>query len=464
MSEEPLDEATAWEPWEYEVIPEALSAMVYVHEIKTSGEPVPVWTYASYGLEDVGQPEVILTLRRRADEAIEDVPPEPLNFFKGIYKLASQGKLVAPGGYTHFRGDGFLSFHGVLYGQASALGMELAPGTLAAILVSEDELQAAKLFGNTRILGRLAKQVRHYPQPLWSDRDRPRLEVAEIMESSLLARIARLGVPGIRATADGKRLTLRIDPAAADRLLAELDELPSDLPFALLLEVDPEAQGCLIWEGPSQQQPTAVAPAGSPGKALCACFLLVAPGQDTDLWRTMEDGYGLVLTEASTAALRETLTRRGSWELSCKDDKLFRLLWTAPPDPAAAVPAPGAATTAPLVSTRLLTPEAELEARIGTEPLALFIKVVSAGVDMHLASCEPGASTQLRLTLELTPDGKLSHKASAKPPLPPAALHGIPAVVEAAPRPEITGGPVACELVYAVWGGDAEGEGSAEDA
>ena len=65
-----------------------------------------------------------------------------------------------------------------------------------------------------------------------------------------------------------------------------------------------EADGCLSWL-PGQTSPVAITPEGSQGKVLNGAFLCVVAEQQTDSAMLVEDGFSLLLTDATQAALFE---------------------------------------------------------------------------------------------------------------------------------------------------------------
>jgi hypothetical protein len=161
-------------PVRLDLVPGKLSAQVYLHDVKSVRRKIPCWTYVTDGLRERGQKEVVITLSREEDENASDFPRAPLKFFSHLYEFSEGGESVDVGDVTQFEGDGFMGRAGIVYAEPESLyGLELPSFSLAAVLLTEDELQAVHAFGATRVLALLGKAARHYPYPAWSDRSRP---------------------------------------------------------------------------------------------------------------------------------------------------------------------------------------------------------------------------------------------------------------------------------------------------
>jgi hypothetical protein len=89
----------------------------------------------------------------------------------------------------------------------------------------------------------------------------------------------------------------------------------------LLTDIDPSANGCLVWE-PGQHQPEAITPPGSDGSRLCGCFAMFVPGQAENDVQVFEDGIALMLTDDAWAEIRQALVQRSEGiSVACKDGR-----------------------------------------------------------------------------------------------------------------------------------------------
>jgi hypothetical protein len=296
-------------PIHLELVKGRLSAWVYSHPMKTGWEDMPVvdcWSYVSDGLSQHGQKEMVFTLRRAAHEDANNIPDEPLNFLIFIEQLASQGQTVDAGGLTRFGPGGALFDRHLVYLPAQPMAeVPLPPGenAITPLLVTEEELTAGEQFGVSRLISRLGHASRYYPCPPWSDRNREGISFQRDFAESVLTRTDRYPAPGAQAVMETERLwvRLRADKSAAWRRRIWQDA--SNAPLALLTEIDPKADGCLVWD-PANPGAQAITPPGSRGERLSACFLLFVPGQAEDEVRLFEDGYALLLSNHSWGQLR----------------------------------------------------------------------------------------------------------------------------------------------------------------
>jgi hypothetical protein len=300
-------------PVHLELVKGRLSAWVYSHPIKTGREDMPVvdcWSYVSDGLSQHGQKEMVFTLRREAHEDPNNIPDEPLNFLIFIEQLASQGQTVEAGGLTRFGPGGALFDRHLVYIPTLPMGeVPLPPGenAITALLVTEEELTAGEQLGISRLISRLGYAGRYYPCPPWSERDRAGLSFKRDLAESVLIRSTRFPAPGVRAVMEANRLRIRL-PSAQRRSPASAWQRrvwndASNTPLALLIDIEPDADGCLVWD-PEHPGPTAITPPGSRGERLSGCFLLFTPGQAEDEVHLIEDGYALMLTNHTWGQLR----------------------------------------------------------------------------------------------------------------------------------------------------------------
>ncbi len=297
-------------PIRLDIVPSKVSARVWAHEARAGRHKAPCWTYISDGLWTLGQKEVIITLSREVEEKPTDFPRAPLKFFSHLHSFADAGASVDAGDVTQFEGAGFLGLDGIVYANPQPLeGVEVPDKALAAVLVTEEELRVSQLFGATRVLAQLGRATGHYPYPVWSDRSRTGLNLDRMTEQSVLARIERKRIPGVRVRVEANRIIASVAPESADELKSALDRAPTKVPLAIPTELDPVADGCLVWE-PGRLEPTVVAPSGSRRRRLSGCFIALVPGQKEDVGEIVEDGMVVSLTDRSWLALRGAVETR----------------------------------------------------------------------------------------------------------------------------------------------------------
>jgi hypothetical protein len=99
---------------------------------------------------------------------------------------------------------------------------------------------------------------------------------------------------------------VRLASPIAPKVQALLQQAPATEPIALLTDLAPHANACLVWE-PGQSEPTAISPPDSDGARVSACFLLIVPEQGDDHVKLVEDGVALLLTSSIWASVRQAL-------------------------------------------------------------------------------------------------------------------------------------------------------------
>jgi hypothetical protein len=207
-------------------------------------------------------------------------------------------------------------FTAVAYVRRTApTGLDLSAPHLGAILLTPDEGEVLQSCGMARVLARLGAASGFYPYPEWVDRRRASVVSKGLADESIISRMPALQLGGAFARLEGGRILLRLLPPASKRLRESIREVPQHQPVALLTEIDPGASGCLTWQ-PGQRQPEAITPPGSNGSVLCGCFIGFVSEQDADAGQVFEDGFLLMLTDASWHSLRAAIASGHPLELA----------------------------------------------------------------------------------------------------------------------------------------------------
>jgi hypothetical protein len=411
-------------PVDIELIPGKLTAKVYLHEIPTQGPTsdgaVSCWSYVTSGLWAHKQKEVIFTLRRGRQEADDGFPRDPLHLFTDIYHWAQQGRLVDAGDVSQFSGKGLFGRH-LLYIRPQPLQDVTVPDrAITALLVTEDEVIAVQEFGISRVVARLGQVSQYYPCPSWSDRLRPGLSFERTRQESLLARVARIHAPGVRACKEGKQIIVRFAPRAGEQLQQNLTQVPAHTPFALLTDLDPKANGCFVWE-PGQAGATAITPPNSDGSRLSGCFVVFIPEATENGGRLLEDGFALMLTSSSWTALRQALLRGETIAIPGTNDTYSALLewidevYHNPVDGVAYVAAGGWESYHPqsprtdhpqpaarLQETQLLSTEQEFATEVSVSELNAFMTAIGDQVQQICAQGRASFELLIQCTLHPT--------------------------------------------------------------
>jgi len=338
-----------------------LTVTIHLHELPTAGGTLSCWSYVTNGLSFWGQKEMVLTLKREADEPAAEYSTEPIELFHGIAGLARDGALADAGHVTHFQPKrGPWGGH-VLYVAAQPLpGVPVPEEALAAIVITGHELETVRSHGATRVMARLGREAVYFPCPPWSDRARLR-SAKPAAGKSILDRTLIVHLPGVSAIYDGRNVSIFASAGSRPDLRRAMEQWSIDKPLALLTGMG-QGDGCLVWE-PGLKGLNAITPPNSTGRQLAACFLMIAGGLETNEIRLVEDGIGLILTEDSTAALRDALMNVRDLRLTA-GDSVISVAGTV--DPGEAGPPTG---------ILLLHPEDEWMARGGdATSLAVYVK------------------------------------------------------------------------------------------
>jgi hypothetical protein len=311
-------------PARVELIPGQLAVRMYQPDLATQHGAIACWTYITEGLQRLHQPEVSLTLLRQSNTP---PPQEPLHFFSMLHQLALQGRIVQAGGWTQFGTRKFFDRHLAYIPAQSIATIPMAPDTIMAISVTDDELIAVQAFGILRVMARLGQQARYYPCPPWLDPSRPGLAFAQTRQESLLARLPCFHSPQMRILRVHDHLVLRLAPTIRSQLADQLDQSAENVPIAFLTDLDAEADGCLVWE-PGQTEPNAITPPDSQGVHIGGCFVACVPAQETTGGQLVEDGFVVFFTTGEWHAVRRALHDGQPVQVAATDGRLpLRVEW-----------------------------------------------------------------------------------------------------------------------------------------
>ncbi|MBI5597600.1 MAG: hypothetical protein HY928_16035 [Elusimicrobia bacterium] len=447
-----------------ELVPGKLSAAVFSHKLPIDGESRACRTYISHGLSAHRQKELVLTvLQPEAAPA----PRAPLDLFRLVLPQAEQGRTVDSGGFTQFQPGQFMGFTGLTYVAAQETEAFRVPGAaLAAVALHAEELEVAKSHGGLRMAAQLGLSARFFPCPLWLDRARQPLPVAALLRESVLAKLPRARLAGATACLEDGRVVLRVLRGAAGLLSQLLAQTP-EATVAFLLGSDPRADGCFAWEPGAD--PRAITPPGSAGKRLAGCFMAFGGNPDGDVVSVYEDGFAAALSERQLGALKSAAEDGGNYALPPSGGVLgFALQWVQesfqnpvdgktytaaggwetalPPRPADRAPDP----VAELERILLLSGQEQAEEALSAAELAAYAKDLEVAVRLHFKRQPRGPGADLAVQLELAPGAAAVIRARSD--ALGERLKGLSELAAVVPAPPVKG-PVAFQLVFAIWRG-----------
>jgi hypothetical protein len=447
---------------EFDLLPGRVVARVFAHEFQTAAGVVACWSYVTAGLRAFGQREIVFTLKRPEGAPLEHASRDPLAFLQAIAPLAERGQIVHPGDYSAMGPHGLLpgcpELRGVAYATAWPIdGVPLPTGCLSAIPLVAHEMETARRFGTLRVLARIGHAYRFFPTAPWCDPRRAPLMPPET--ETLLAGIAGGRFAGTSAVLDGERIVLRLARAAVPRLAQSLADMPPNKVLALFASLDVSADSCLVWS-PGQRAPQAISALGGRGHRISGCFLALVPQQGADGGRVFEDGFVMMLTDASCAKLVGAMkagaplalpaTEAGGKSLSLEwideDEADVRDSQDAPVE-TPGVPPGAVASTLRIQHIVLYQPDRDVGARLpgGVESLASYTKALQHCLGHWYAAHDIGPRTARALIAAITPRGHGYWLLAPTGPAPETAE--VRAILEAVPRPSVVGGPVAIAVV-----------------
>lgn len=358
-----------------------LRVTVHKHDLPHRGTTLPCWTFASEGLERRGQREVVISLVRTPEEEPNRFPQAVLDFFAALEKQAVTGKVADPGSITELGAEGFAgkpALSCIAWMPAQPLeGVPISPRAMMALLLTKEERDLAKRTGLQRVLSRLGLAARSFPFPPYLDRSREPVAKADELEATLLGKVPVCGGPGMCTWIDQKTVTLAILPEGVTFLRGQLAALPPNAAIAIATQVPPDLRAAFVWH-PGQSQATAVQAEGRTDPRIGGSFFALSPGPET-AGRVVEDGFVFVFKEGDWERVRDAIVtgKPISFPAGTAGDALALEVRIGVGPAEGAPGAGGGVKRVMMAKLTLKTPEAEVEAKLGSPALSQFLNALA---------------------------------------------------------------------------------------
>ena len=294
---------------------------IYSHAVETAAGTIDCWSYVTQGLQPLGHREIVITVKRERDEPPGAFPGEAIEIIRLLIPVIRNGSVVTEGGFSQLSGAGLFGGH-LMYIEAQPLpGIEVPTSALAAIVITDDELETLKAYGPLRVMARLGRQAAYYPCPPWSDRNRVRC-ARPPGSQTILERVARRRVSGATVLWDRRDVRISVSSNAQAILQKTLASWSFDVPLGLLTDRSPHADACLVWE-PGLTGLNAIVDRSGKAEQIAGCFILIVARQARNGIAVIEDGLGLMLTDEAAAALRDALMNGREMNVECGEGRLI---------------------------------------------------------------------------------------------------------------------------------------------
>ncbi|EER45385.1 hypothetical protein I7I53_07829 [Histoplasma capsulatum var. duboisii H88] len=396
--------AIAW-PLTHPVLPEEnVQALIFYHTIKSavSGE-VNCWTYISKGLAQVGQKEIVFTIRRRANELEDNLPSAPFQWIKFVYSAAKNGQTVEEFQRTEFHSPSFLDrpdFKWIVYCPAHPIADIPASyfplEWLQVIPLIAPEAEVAQRYGIMRALGHLGAQERWFPFPPWIDRDRQPCITMANMVGTMKESLPLVIVRGVSALKRGMDIVLHVPQGCALYLKEALAQFQLEHVFALDSTPHKDADSGLLWSN-TDTEPRGYA-AGTSNACMNLNYFAFCPCQEMNELKMVEDGFIFMITNPTWASLRQHIEQSTSTNIALPSGLHFILEFghSTPtrsngPFPGPPVAMPPSVTFPPEAgfvqyNPQNPVPESEKPAHVHCDHIVLLDNNITTAVDMDLVT------------------------------------------------------------------------------
>lgn len=279
------------------IIPNKLAVSIYLHYITVGGKSLPCWSYVSDGFISLKQKEIAFTLQAQEGEDTSRFPTQPLQLFVWLFKYATQ-KSVQTGDVIKLGETGLFGFPALacLFPLVEIPGAPYTRPTLCAILLTKDEFLTAHSYGLTRVVSRLGFEQKRYPCLAANARGRKSIDWQPAMQKSQLKQVPR--TPLRQASVymfGGEQVVLNLPVAARTALANAFKKHPPNKSLCLLLQLQPQHEGCLVWFAETASTEMHMKTNAS-GESIAGSFILLEPGSGNDGASIVEDGFVMQFT------------------------------------------------------------------------------------------------------------------------------------------------------------------------
>lgn len=475
-------------PIEIELLPDLLKASISLCSFNMSDEEYICWTYASDGLKNSGQKELLLSIRKQPEERISDFPQAPLEFFKTVMQHSLSKEYIESGSISDFGEGGFLSdrFCAAAYVRSQPLGDWFPPpDSLATVLLTRQELAATQLAGLVRVLSLMGKTYLHYPCPVWNDLNRDSVVssgMLETMSASFIAQMPRMLVRNSGVSALDKVIDLEL-PLSARHYFKQVSEMDEETPLLLMTDLDERAEAILVYQSGKKETPMAISAPGAKAGRVSGSFICFAPAQSTDHGMIIEDGFALSLRPQSWQALRQSLLNGSPYYLARQEDAYdFRLSWHQDEEPEAGpgtiqisginpgcrgqnpddACADAVTVAAYATNIKLLTHESEIRKVLDSDLLRRYISHIEDVVREHFFEIGTSEGFDLSIDCSILPENKSEFEVTSSPIMEAEDESDLRSRLELTYSPSIEHGKIKFRIELAVWGGRESAENSAQ--
>lgn len=462
-------------PLEVELLPGVLTTRISFLEFTFLGQEISCWCYTSVGLADLGQRELIFILKKEPQQDLADFPQAPCEFFKTAAGYALRGEFVEEGSVSEFGPSGFLvpGFRGFGYVYPHHIG-EWTPSAdaLAIIMLTEQELECARVAGLTRAIGLLGMAHLHYPCPIWNSLGRVTSVSSEdiaVMRASLMSELPRLSLKGATVCSRDNTLHVRL-PHGCRQTFEQIDELDEDVPLIVLCGLAREADSLLVWSADETAGPVAIKAPQAKGERVAGAYVCFVPNQSTDRVLTKEDGFAVSLTQSNWHEVRAALAGGSNFLLAPQDGAAFSLEWYEEEAAAAAdeqavlrAQALGLATScsggqnsavaAITRQVKLLTHEPEVQERIDADKLFAYIEHLQEVFSEHFRTVGEQEGFDLLIECTLSKGADPVFVVNSRPVIEQEDVEDLIDRLSITFAPAVSESSVSFFMEVAVWGG-----------
>ncbi len=480
-----IDPSSVRLPVELELVPEMVLATIDLMQVRVGDREINCWTYQSRGLCDLGQKEILFALKQDDGQSPGSFPGAPLDFFKNIAEYVLKGEYLDAGSITTFGDSGFLSgrFRAIGYVQPPAIAEACPPEkTLWALLLTANELEAARIGGLSRIMALMGKRDLYFPCPLWNDLQRDDSvsdDMLLAMNRSPMSQFPRMPLHSVTAS----RMENKVDcliPTSARASLSQLRDLDEEMPMAILTGIDGAADGFLVWQK-DEKAPLAITAPGFPGDRLGGSFLCFVPDQDHDLGLISDDGFAFSLTAQSWRKIRQALVEGKPCAVAATNPGLdLEIQWFDDPDmeilstkreqrqhfevgeDPLCVNREKSSVPARATRVELRTHEPDVARALDPAVLSAYIQRLEDVVRDHFFYQGPSEGFDLLLECTLSPGDHAEFRISSKPVMEADDENDAIDRLSLTFAPSLREGIVEFAMEFAVWGGAGALSGDTE--
>jgi hypothetical protein len=316
-------------PIRLELVPKRLVVSITQIELLGRGSHIPCWIFVTEGMLAFKQKEFVLALRIDNAEERKKFPKAPIQLFMHLFKSVAQKKRFHIGDVTPLGEKGLMGYMGIGYTHEliNGEGLKLPKASLTCMLLTKEELLAARTVGLTRVLARMGYEQNRFPANAWNETTRTGTAMQAVMQGTEFKKIKCLPLSHCSINLiNGDKVSLILSPVIHAIAVGYLKLHGANNKIGFTTQLLPYHEGALVWLPVKDVVEMNLHP-DSNGELIAGSFLILSRGDQAGA-SMLEDGFMVNLDNDAWIAFQNAIVRKQNINIApTGNDMAFEVVW-----------------------------------------------------------------------------------------------------------------------------------------